>query len=68
MVDPSEVHRPEKEYEEYKDFKAAVSRTDKSTEEFRNFGNNLQTEIVYCTYKEMHQTQTLDYVKQKVLH
>ena len=64
MVDPSQAYRPEEVFNAYNDLK--VSRTDKASDDFRNYDQNLQTNVVRLTYMLMHQNQTLDFVKIKV--
>ena len=67
-MDPSQSYRPEEKYNEYNEFHKlpVVSRTDKNETEFRNYDLNLQTAVIRNTYKKMHATQTVDYVKNRV--
>ncbi|XP_066922206.1 inositol oxygenase-like [Clytia hemisphaerica] len=50
--DPSESYRPEK-----------ISRTKKTKEQFRNYDENLQTDMVKKTYLLMHEKQCVQFVK-----
>ncbi|XP_001627623.2 inositol oxygenase [Nematostella vectensis] len=66
LTDPSQLHRPEEQYQEFNKKKKEISRKDKSKEEFRNYNINLQTDVVRETYKLMHKYQTVEFVQQKI--
>lgn len=66
MLDPSQLYRPEEKFEEYNKAQLKKSRTDKSNDDFRNYEENLNTEMVLQTYTLMHTYQTLDFARSKV--
>lgn len=56
---PSEDYRPEVIYKDLN----SEGRTKKTREQFRNYDENLQTDVVKKTYREMHEKQTVDFVR-----